>query len=304
MKNNKVKKTVTTIEALIISLTIEGVNQHLSAYNQTAPHEHTDRNFQVDAARRNAWCDLREATVNLEIKKLGAGSPDKSTKQRQCELAGELEEITAMRKLGNIFDSIDLAAAELCAASCQAKPYSDRLAEMNEKADAMKARLADFQARDIRDELGILESQQNEVRWVRDLFENGRWRTTAMDYRDDYFQDELREMHAQGRYIGELTKEAAELRIESLEQAIAATMAKGETQLTSDEMSAMPQLTQDIANLDAAILEETRYAHFAIATAQFQERRFSKLLEAARISAEGVVEAYQVTREMAALQVA
>ena len=304
MKRNSNKNTNPAISAPILSLTIEGVEKQFGAFRGIQPHEHTSNNFQVESAQRNAWCDLREALVKLEIKKLSSGASLNPTKQRLCELEGELEEIAAMRKLGTIYDSIARAANELGAVTFLAKPHFDRLSEMKEKAGAMKARLENFQSRDIRDEYSVLETQKNEVRWLRELFENGRWRTRNLDDRDEALKNEMRQMSGLGRYVGEPTREAAELRIVSLEKDIADTEARMDTQLTSDEMSEMPRLVKDIEDIDTAILEEFRYSHFAISTAQFQERKFSELLEAARISAEGVVETYQVTREMTALQVA
>ena len=285
-------------------MSIEGVNQELGAYHGIPAHELSSKSFHVDSARRTAACDLREATAKLELAKLRGGQPSASSKQRESDLGGELEEIAALRKLGTIFESIARAADELGAVACQAKPYSDRLAEMNAQAETMKARLADCRARDVREELEGYEPLVDELRWTRGLLDEGKWRTRGGDAREAIFNEELSTLLNLGRYTGEMTMDGAERQVLLLEQRIATMDARRENELTPTEMAELPQLVREIAALDAAILEEARYSYFAIASARFHEARFGQLLEAASISAESVVKSYEITRELIALQVA
>ncbi|NQX01362.1 hypothetical protein HQ447_11950 [bacterium] len=304
MKNSKKSPADQSPQSPTIALSIEGVNQELDAFRGVPSHELGTKGFHVESARRSAECVLREARVKLELAKLRGGQPSASSKKLEADLSVELEEISAQRKLGRIFESIALAADELRAVACQARPFSERLAELTGRSEALKSRLEDMIARDVRQEMENYESQSNELGWTRDLFENGKWRTRGGDAATAVFEEELSDLQRIGRYTGELTKNGALSRITELEKWLEGMDARCEVQLTPNEMSEMPGLVLEIETLDAAILEETRYSHFALTSARFQEERFGQVLEAARISAEGVVETYQITREMIALQVA
>ncbi len=304
MKNNKKSAADQVPQPSSVALSIEGVNQEINAYRGVPSHELSSKGFHVESARRNSACDLREAKVKLELAKLRGGRPAAPSNELESDLAGELEEIAALRKLGTIFESIASAADELRAVACQARPFSERLAEMTGRSEAMKSRLADFRARDVRQEMEGYESKLNELNWTRDLLENGKWRSRGGDAAMQVFEQEISDLQANDRYTGELTKEGALSHAANLEKWLKEMDERCEGQLTPDEMSGLPGLVLDIEKLDAAILEETRYSHFAITTARFQEERFGQLLEAARISAESVVESYQITRETTALQMA
>lgn len=287
-----------------IAISIEGVNQELDAFRGVPSHELGSKNFHVDSARRNAACDLREARVTLALTKLRSGKPSGTVTKDEADLTGELEEIATLRKLGTVFESVARAASELGEVASQAKPHFDRLNELTTQADAMKTKLAGYQARDVRQEMSDTASFEDEKRWVSDFLEGGNWRRTALDFRDAAFEQELLQLSQSGRYTGEITREGAEARLVEITRALETLNERVQHALDANEMQEVRELPEKILILDRLILEETRYSHFAINSTRFREGQFSQLLEAAKISAESAVESYQINRERIALQVA
>lgn len=300
MKSTKKKTTGASIPSFIIPLTLEAVKQHLQPYREAAPHELSANGARIEAAKRNAWCDLSEAKAKLELKKLGGDSGS----QRQIELEVQLSEIDVQRRIGRIFESIACEAENLASAACQAKPYSDRLAVMETEKQALTERLADLRVRDIREELANYETLQNEINWATQVLDSGKWRRGSLDNREQALEEELGEMQAEGKYRGDISLEGVHARIEEVQAMLAKTDARFENRLDEREFVEIRELPERIAEIDAAIQEETRYAHLAIESARFQEKRFNELLEAARITTGMMVEFHEITRETAALKTA
>jgi hypothetical protein len=266
--------------SFLIPLTLAGVHQRLSVYADLQPHQHTATGFHTVAARRQAWCDLKEAKANLAL-----GQP-----------SAELQEVAAQRKLGSIFDALAGASTELASAAAMAGPYLDRINTWQAAADELKARLADLQARDVSKEFETFETRGNEYRWLNDLFDNGAWRRTNLDNREAAMIQELTDMQNKGRYSGEeISKEAAERRILELEASIAATAERFKTDLTAEEYPELNELPARIQKLEDLIQDERRFGNAVIESFWFQGRRFEDQLAAARIAAENALYIYQLT---------
>jgi hypothetical protein len=260
-----------------------------------APRQET-KNHPVETARRLAHFDLKEATAKLELRKVLGNSdlsPDSRNKIRQS-LIDDIDCVRACRKLAVIADDLAGEARKRDKHALKAAAAQGKLADMKAQASALESTLADLRARDMRREALLLMTLPDEYQWTQKVLSDGMWKTHCMDFREEALAQELQDMKDQGIYQGETTKEGAEIRLAEIDAQYAALEERQKHALSEGEIRSMSALESQLAEINAAIALESPRVEAITAAARAKEEKFRVLMDAARISAAGVVEVYQI----------
>lgn len=280
MKNKTTKAGITPAitAACLLPLDADGFNRILDTLTGETPEQFTGAlaGRQIESARRKAWCEITEA----------AGDQTKHA------------EVNAQRKLTGILD--DLLPAILRRNDAAAAEISQRefRSYLKEDAQPLESELAQLKARDLRmnsrGEMPSSDLMDDEIRFIRTHLEEGSWKRTSLDNRDAEFEEGLRQLSEAGKYHGELTKDAAEKRIEELKTQQSQLDSKLAEMLSSDEIHRLEEIGPKLAAIRRGIASEQEKADGLKAQADTATSELNVRIETARIIGQAIIQAHQI----------
>jgi hypothetical protein len=287
MKKNTTKAGSTSANptAFLLPLDADGFTRILETINGETPDDFTNKQAsrRIEAAHRRAWCEVTEAA---------AANPAK------------LAEVTAQRKLSSVLDDLMPAIALRNQTVADATEQRGFLSYLKDEAEPIETEAATLKARDARinsqGEMPNVESMRDEINRIEYYLAHGAWKTTSLDFREAEFEKGLSNLLAEGKYIGELSKDAAEQRLKDLAAQIEETQFKVENHLDSRELHRLNELETKLTPIREEIAAaqdkaSTMEAAAAAATADLKVR-----IEAAGIIGRAIIQACHIQTDTAA----
>lgn len=279
-------------------ITPESINCKLTQFKQASPLEiiEWDKSIPLKTARLHSWCDITEATANLELSNLDFNNSlsSESTHKLRISLEEEIENVKAIRQLNTIFVNLNTAASVWARAALKAAEATAVLKEFTDRRTALDAELSPLLARDVDGELAGIETIHDEIRWLSLVLKEGHWKQVSLDFRAAHLAEELQQLISNNRYEGEPTKDAAEARILELETKIALIDERETNNLSHSERRRLKIIQSEITDVTGHIARETEASEMLSAVASEHKSIYDEALEIAEISGSSINDVYQI----------
>lgn len=246
--------------------------------------------FDMESARRAAWCEVNTAAIQVEA---GNSTPA----EMREDLKKRLVEVNAQRRLSDLLEILRpliLRRNKTAAQADEDREYAEYLADQSapdrERFHALKAR----DVRIVNGEEPNLLAIVDEIELTKRILNEGQWKNVSRDYQENAFAQELSELHRQGKYRGEIGREAAEQRITELQAGYENLSERVENSLSLSEINELAQLESKLASADEELRKAADKASASLMEESAAAGELASKLDAVEIIGLGIIRAYGI----------
>ncbi len=288
MKNETTTAGTTPAEttALLLPLDVEGFTAILEQVTTESPEDFAANMTvrRIESAHRRAWCEVMEASEKFQPI-TGTTNPAK------------LAEVSAQRKLSNIFDGLMPAVETHNRMVAAAAEQNATLDQLKKETEAMESELSTLKFRDTRNFRGEMPSTENLEEEIADLehyLNNGDWKERRHDRMEAVFNEEMQWRISKGTYSGEPTRSGVLKHIAGLKVQVEEVNEKISNRLNFEEIERLTELETKLPPIREGVTAAEEDATSMIAELQTSNMELKVKADAAAIIARAIIQACHI----------